>query len=170
MPGIWDLFITLRGHRRRTGLHIDRRVHIVHILLIQLFPQQLAGLAKPLEMNDFPLPQELDNVIHIRVIREPQDVVISCAGFLFGRHILHKVRHGIALDLHGRSAPGGSCGGGGVDACGVIHEVGGERRVFHLIIFQVPGQLMHDRADHFQVPQFFRAYIVMLVGYLDTHF
>ena len=58
-------------------LDIEGRVHKVHILLIQLLPQQLHCLTKALEVHDLPLPEELDHVIHIRVIGQPQNVVIG---------------------------------------------------------------------------------------------
>ena len=52
-------------------LQIDRWVHIVDILLIQLLAQQLHRFAKALEVIDLPLTQELDYVINIRIIAEP---------------------------------------------------------------------------------------------------
>lgn len=55
---------------------------MVHIFLIQLLPQQLHGLTKALEMDDFPLTQEFDHIVHIRVVAEAQDVVIGDPGFL----------------------------------------------------------------------------------------
>ena len=63
-------------------LQIQSRIHIVHIFLVQLFPQELAGLTEPLEMDDFPFPEEPDHVIHIRVIAEPEDVVVGHPCFL----------------------------------------------------------------------------------------
>lgn len=63
-------------------LQIYRWVHIVYIFCIQLFPEQLAGFPKTLEMHDLPLPKEFDHVVHIRVIAEPQDVVIGDPCFL----------------------------------------------------------------------------------------
>ena len=64
-------------------LHIKCRVHIVYILFVQFFPQQFNGFAETLEMHDFPLPQELDHIVHIRIIGEPQNVVVSDSRFLF---------------------------------------------------------------------------------------
>lgn len=64
------------------ALHIHCGIHIVHILLIQLFAQQLYGFAEPLEMHDLPFPQELDHIIHIRVVAEPKNVVIGDPRFL----------------------------------------------------------------------------------------
>jgi len=37
---------------------------------------------EPLEMNDFAFTEEFDDIIDIRVIAEPQDVVIGNSGFL----------------------------------------------------------------------------------------
>lgn len=65
------------------SLHVDGGVHEIHVFLIQLFPQKLDGLAEPLEMHDLPLPEEFDYVIHIRIVGQPQDVVVGHPGFLF---------------------------------------------------------------------------------------
>ena len=63
--------------QRASFLQIDGRVHAVDIALIEFPPQQLDGLTKPLEVHDLPLPEKLDHIIHIRVVREPQDVVVG---------------------------------------------------------------------------------------------
>lgn len=63
-------------------LHVDCRVHIVHILLIQLLPQQFHGFSEALEVYDLPLPKELDHIIYIRVIRKPENIVIGHPCFL----------------------------------------------------------------------------------------
>ena len=70
-----------RGH---DFLQIDSGIHAVDIALVELPPQQLDGLAKPLEVDDLPLPEEFDDIIHIRVIGKPQDVVIGHASLLLG--------------------------------------------------------------------------------------
>ena len=56
---------------------VDGGVHGVDISLVQLPAQQLDGLAKPLEVDDLPLPQELDDIVHIRIIAEPENVVVG---------------------------------------------------------------------------------------------
>lgn len=38
--------------------------------------------AEPLEVDDFPLPEKADDIVHVRVIRQPQDVVVGYAGLL----------------------------------------------------------------------------------------
>ena len=58
-------------------LQVKGRIHKVHIFLIQLLAQQLHGLTKALEMHHLTLPEELDHIVHIRVIRKPQDIVVS---------------------------------------------------------------------------------------------
>lgn len=64
------------------ALQIEGRVGSVDIALVQLFPEQLGSLAEALEVDDLPLPQELDHVVHIRVIGQPQDVVVRYPCFL----------------------------------------------------------------------------------------
>ena len=68
-------------------LQIDCRIHIVHVFLIQFFPEQLDCLTEPLKMDNFPFPQELDYIVHIRVIAQPQNVVIGDPGFLLWERI-----------------------------------------------------------------------------------
>ena len=63
-------------------LQVDGRVHEIHILMIQLFPQQLHGLTEALEVDNLPLPQEFDHIVNIRVIRQPQNVIIRGPGLL----------------------------------------------------------------------------------------
>ena len=41
------------------------------------------ALAEPLEVNDFPLAQELDNVVDVGIVAETEDVVVGNAGLLF---------------------------------------------------------------------------------------
>ena len=62
--------------------HIYRRIHEIYILFIQLVAQQLNCFAKTLEMNNFALSQELDDIIHIRVIGQTQNVIVSGSRFL----------------------------------------------------------------------------------------
>ena len=66
-----------------TFLDIKCRVHKIHILLIQFFTQQLHGFAEALEVDDLPFPQEFDHIVDIRIIGQPQNVIVSYAGFLF---------------------------------------------------------------------------------------
>lgn len=68
-------------------LHIKCRVHIVYIFLIELFPQQFDGFSEALEVDNLPLPEELDGIIDIRVIRKPQDVVIGDPSLLLWERI-----------------------------------------------------------------------------------
>lgn len=65
------------------SLHVKGRIHIIHILLIQFLPQQLHGFAESLEVYNFPLPKEPDHIINIRIITEPENVVVGDPCFLF---------------------------------------------------------------------------------------
>ena len=72
---------------RAFPLQIKCRVHKVHVLLVQLFPQQLDGLAKTLEVDNLPFPKELDHVIYVRIIGQPQNIVIGDPCFLLWERI-----------------------------------------------------------------------------------
>ena len=39
--------------------------------------------AKALEMDDFPLTQETDHIVDVRIVGQAEDVVIGKTGFLF---------------------------------------------------------------------------------------
>ena len=55
--------------REENKLFIKGGVSEVHIFLVKLLLDQLDSLAKPLEMNDFPLSKESDDIAHIWVVR-----------------------------------------------------------------------------------------------------
>ena len=38
--------------------------------------------AEPLEMDDLPFPQKTDDVVHVRIVGQAEDVVVGKAGFL----------------------------------------------------------------------------------------
>ena len=123
-------------------------VHIVNIFLVQLIPQKLNSFAKALEMDNFPLPQEFDRIIHIGIITDPQDVVIGRPGFLFRSQIFSQISDRISLDLHGRRTPGHSRSRCRVHASRMINKVRCECGVFHLRTLHIPRQLMNNRSDH----------------------
>lgn len=109
---------------------------------------------EPLEVDDFPLPQEADHVVDVRVVGQAEDVVVGEAGFLLRRQILRQVGDDIARDLHSRGGPGIAGGKLGKDACGVIHEVGVKACGFDLAVAQIAGELVDEGAHHFQMAQF----------------
>ena len=78
-------------------------------------------------------------------------------GCRLSTQILTQIRHRIAFDLHGSSAPGEARGRSRIDTGGMIHEIGRKGRILDLGIFQIPCQLMDDCADHLQMPQLFRS-------------
>ena len=106
-------------------------------------------------MDDLPLPEEPDGVVHIRIIAEPENVVVSHPGFLLRRQILRQIGHRVALDGHRRGIPGEACRRRGIDTGGVIHEIGRKAGFPNLAVAELPGQLVDDGADHFQMPQLF---------------
>ena len=65
-----------------SALHVDGRIHKVYILSVQLLPQEFYCFAEPLKMDDLPFPEEFDHIVHIRIIGQPQNIVIGDPGFL----------------------------------------------------------------------------------------
>ena len=64
------------------SLHIKCGVHAVNVRWIQLFPQLLNAFAEALEVDDLPFPEKFDHIIHIRIVRQPKNVVIGHSGLL----------------------------------------------------------------------------------------
>ena len=104
-------------------------------------------------MHDLPGPQELDDVVDVRVVGQAQDVVIGDPGLLLGGQVLRQVGDQVALDGHGRRVPRGAGGGGGIHPGGVIHKIRLVSRLLDLLRRHVPGQLVDDGADDLQVSQ-----------------
>lgn len=115
--------------------------------------------AKPLKVYDLPLSQEADDVVDVRVVGQPQDVVIGEPGLLLGGQILGQISDDVAGGLNRPGAPGEPGGGGGVDAGGVIYKIGSKGGIFlNILIGEVPGQLVDDGRHHFHMAQFFCTY------------
>lgn len=75
-----------------------------------------------------------------------------------GCQILREVGDGVAGDGHGRGAPGRAGGGLRVDAGGVVDKIIRKACRLDLLLRERPRQLVHDRADHLQMPQFLSTY------------
>lgn len=71
-------------------------IEIAGIKIILSYAQRFA---ETLEMNDFTFTKELDRVAYIRIVRKSKDVIIGCACFLLGSHILVQVGNYIAFAL-----------------------------------------------------------------------
>src|SRR5699024_8478996 len=134
---------------------VKGRIHIVDVLLAQLIFGQTQTFSKSLEVDDLPGSEEFDDVVDVRVVAQPQNIVVGNAGLLLCRQVLGKVGDQIALYRHAGGVPGRPGGGGGIDTGSMVHEVGIKPGGADLLLGQVPGQLMHNGADHLQVPKFF---------------
>ena len=89
----------INAHMRR-DLFVKCGIDGIEILLIHLFYGAAESLSEALIMDDLPLAQELYGIVYVRIIAEPQDIVIGRARFLLRRHILGKVGYNVALDGH----------------------------------------------------------------------
>ena len=64
-------------------LLVKAGVDIVNVLLIHALLCQPQALTEALKMNDLAGTQELNDVVHVRVVAEPQNVVVGNTRFLF---------------------------------------------------------------------------------------
>ena len=62
---------------------IKLRVKSIEVFAVQLLLSNAQHFTEALEVDDFPLPQEFNWVAHIRVIHQPQDVVVGHPCLLF---------------------------------------------------------------------------------------
>lgn len=70
---------------------VEGRVKEVDVLLIHAILGQAQTFSEPLKMHDLAGPQELDDIVDVGVIRQPQDVVIGYTGLLLCCKV--KVQH-----------------------------------------------------------------------------
>lgn len=63
-------------------LLVEAGVDIVDVFFVQPVLHQTQPFAEALEVDDFPSTQEFDDVVDIRVIGKPQNVVVGDAGLL----------------------------------------------------------------------------------------
>ena len=112
----------------------------------------MVSFAKPLEVDDLPLPQEADDVVYVGIIAKTQDVIVCDAGFLFRSQILCQVGDHVTGRLHASCTPRKTRCGGGVDTSGVVHEIRGKGSIIaHLLIAEIPGELMDQSGHHFHM-------------------
>ena len=63
-------------------LFVKGRVDQIDVFLVHPVFCQPQSLAEALEVDDFPGPQELDDIIDIRIIAQTKDVIVCRAGLL----------------------------------------------------------------------------------------
>ncbi len=73
----------MEGRRFVCGrLFVKGGVGEVHIFLIHPLLGQRDSLTEALEVDNFPLPQEADHIVHVRVVGQAENVVVGKAGLL----------------------------------------------------------------------------------------
>ena len=77
-------------------------------------------------MHHLALAKEFDGLSDVRVVNKTQNVVVRSASFLLCRKVFVEVGYDVALDAYIFHVKWHTCGGDGVDACGVVDKVVGE--------------------------------------------
>ena len=105
-------------------------------------------------MHDLTRPQEFNGIVDVRIIGQPQDIVVGHAGLLLGGKVFGEVGDGVARDLHGGGRPRIAGRKLREYACRMIDKVGIEAGFLDLVDREVPRELMDNGADHLKVSQF----------------
>ena len=69
--------------QRHCGGGVEGGVGEVDVFGVHALLAQAQALAKALEVDDLPLPQEADDVVYVGIIAETQDVIVGDPGLLF---------------------------------------------------------------------------------------
>ena len=75
--------MTLLLRQRRRGGGVEGGVGEVDVFGVHALLAQAQALAKALEVDDLPLPQEADDVVHVRVVGQAEDIVVGLSCLLF---------------------------------------------------------------------------------------
>ena len=81
--------------------------------------------AETLKMHHLAGAQEFYHLIHIRIVRKAQDIIIRCARLLFSRQILGEICYGISFRLNVCCSKGNSGSICGIHGVSVIYIVVG---------------------------------------------
>ena len=111
-----------------------------------------------LEVHNFAFAQKLDDIAHIAVIRQAQDVVVGRACLLLRCEILGQVGDGVPGRLEGFRGKRCARRGDGIDPRGVIHEIGVKPRILDLLHGEVARQLVQDRGHDLDVRELLGAH------------
>lgn len=65
-------------------MFVKRRVKGVEIAAVQMILNDAETFTEPLEMDDFPCPEEFNGIIDVRIVfDQPEDIIVGRSGFLF---------------------------------------------------------------------------------------
>ena len=129
----------------------------VDVLTVHPFLCKLDRLTETLKMHDLAFAEKTDHIGDVGVVREPENIVVGDAGFLFGGKVLGQICDDVARNLHSRGGPRIAGGKLGVYAGGMVDKIGVKACLTYLLCCQVPGQLMNNGRYDLHVTQFFCA-------------
>lgn len=119
---------------------IKRRVKSVEIAAVQMILNDAETFPEPLEMDDFPCPEEFYGIIDVRIVfDQPEDIIVGSSGFLFGSEVLCQIGDGIAGGLESGRRKRGSAGCLWPETGRVIHIIVGKSLFLNLFYSKVSG-------------------------------
>lgn len=121
-------------------LFVKRRVKGVEIAAVQMILNDAETFPEPLEMDDFPCPEEFNGIIDVRIVfDQPEDIIVGRSGFLFGSEVLCQIGDGVAGGLEGSGRKRSSAGCLWPETGRMIHIVVGESLFLNLFYSKVSG-------------------------------
>ena len=83
----------------RALITVESRIERVEVLGVQTILYDAQRFTETLEVYDFSLTQKSDWIADVVVVDQAQDIVVSGAGLLFGRHVFRQVGADIGIKI-----------------------------------------------------------------------
>lgn len=132
---------------------INTRIKGIEILFVHLIRSYSESLTEALIVYYLSCPEELNDITHIGIVHETQDVIVGGSRLLLCRHILVKVSYYVALGLDVCRREGHARRRGRVNARGMVHEIGIEAIFLYILGAEISRKLINDGADHLEMAQ-----------------
>ena len=132
-------------------------INLEDLLAVHVALDVVQGLAEVLEVDHLALPEELQAILQVRIVGEPDQVLVGRPGFLLCSHILMQVGDWVAHGVDVGAAPGDTVGVAEKQRIvpdGIVATV---VRIPDLGDGSPSGQLVDHGGDHLPVGQFLGA-------------
>lgn len=153
----------IKLHRRGENLlggflSVKRGIDRVDIFLIHFLKREAQSLAETLIVYDLPLAQETDDIVHIRIVAQAENIIIGHARLLLRSQVFIEVGDDITLDRHACRAPRETRGSRGVYSGSAIDKIGVKPGLLDLLNAHLSRKLVDDSAYHLKMAKLLCAY------------
>lgn len=146
----------------------ESRIDRVDIALILLFADHVQRLTETLIVDDLALAQEADDIAHVGIVNELEDVVIGDTRLLLSCHILRKIGDRVTDRLDGRGGKGHTVCGGRIDTDRMVDKIGIQPGIDDLLRREPAGELFYKLAHHLHMRELIRSLMMELIKPKDV--